>query len=414
MPLFRYKALSAAGEVVSGELEARDRTAAIAWLQGLGHLPIQAEEAAAAAAGAGAAGGAGPGLAAGLFARRKVTTRDITVLTRDLATMLRSGLSLDRALEVLIEVVESRPVRRLLSEVWARIHDGASLADALAGQGETFPRYYVSMVRAGEAGGSLEVVLARLAEYLENAEAVRQRVQASLRYPMILLAMTGLSIAVLLTFVLPEFEPLFEDAGEALPTLTRVVMAVGDAFRGYGVFGLIALLLGLILFRRRLKEPAFRRRWDGWMLAMPLFGQLATKVEVARLARTLGSLLANGVPLLQALSLTRDTANNRVIGEAVEQVAAAAKQGQGLAGPMLQTGRFPPLAVHLIRVGEETGRLDEMLARVAEIYDTEVERTVQHLLALLVPVITIGLGALIAAIIGSVVVAIFSVNQLAL
>jgi len=406
MATFRYKALSASGETITGELEARDRAAAVATLQSLGHLPIQAEETAPASSSA-----SGPLIP--LIARRRVRRQDLVVLTRDLATMLGSGLSLDRTLEILIDVSERPPARDLVARIWARIRDGASLSDAMAAQGETFPRFYVSMVRAGEAGGALEVVLARLADYLENAEAVRQRVNAALRYPLILLAMTGLSMVVLLTFVLPEFEPLFEDAGEALPLLTRVVMALGEAFRSYGAFGLAALLLGLLVLRTRLKQPAFRRRWDGWLLALPLFGPLLTKIEAARMARTLGSLLGNGVPLLQALDLTRETVGNRIVGDALEQVAAAAKEGQGLAGPLAQTHRFPPLAAQLIRVGEETGRLDEMLLRAADIYDGEVERTIQKLLALLVPVVTLGLGAIIALIIGSVVVAIFSVNQLA-
>lgn len=405
MPTFRYKALSTSGEVIAGELEARDRSAAVASLQSLGHLPIQAEEAVGAAT--------SRGMLEGLLARRKVGMREVTVLTRDLATMLRAGLPLDRALEILGDVVPSRSLKRLVGEIRAQIRSGASLADAMAAQGEVFPRYYVSVIRAGEAGGSLEVVLGRLADNLDNAEAVRQRVNSSLRYPLILLVMTGLSIVILLTFVLPEFQPLFEDAGEALPWLTRVVMAAGDALQLYGVFGLAGLLVAMVLLRRRLKEPTFRRRWDGWLLGMPLFGQLATKVEVARLARTLGSLLSNGVPLLQALRLTQETASNLVVGDALEQVAAAAKQGQGLATPLLQSGRFPPLAVHLIKIGEETGRLEDMLLRVAEIYDGEVEQTIQRMLALLVPVITIGLGGLIAVIIGSVVMAIFSVNQLA-
>lgn len=404
MPRFHYRALSASGEMIAGEVEARDRAGAIASLQRLGHFPIAAEEGAAAAA-------AGSPLR--LFARRRARRRDITVLTRDLATMLRAGLPLDRALEILIEVVQSPPVRHLLGQIWSRIRNGAALADAMAAEGDVFPRYYVSMVRAGEAGGSLDVILTRLADHLESSDAVRQRVNASLRYPVILLAMTGLSVAILLTFVLPEFEPLFEEAGEALPLSTRIVMAAGEGLRSYGAFGLLALLGALLLLRRRLKQPAFRRRFDGWLLALPLWGQLRTRIEVARLTRTLGALLANGVPLLQALSLTRETAGNVVIAEAVDQVALAAKEGRGLAGPLAQTERFPPLAVHFVRVGEETGRLDEMLARVAEVYDGEVERAIQQMLALLVPLLTIGLGVLVATIIGSVVVAIFSINQLA-
>jgi general secretion pathway protein F len=239
-------------------------------------------------------------------------------------------------------------------------------------------------------------------------------VRSALIYPAILLVMAGLSIVVLLTLVVPEFQPLFEDAGEALPLATRVLVAVGGVFERW--FWLMALVaIALVLFvRHRLANPGFRRRWDGMMLRLPLFGDLARKIEVARFARTLGTLLGNGVALLGALTIVKDTLSNTVIGAAVEGVADRLKEGKGLAEPMAASGVFPALAVQLVRVGEEVGELETMLTKVADIFDAEVGRTTQRLLSLLVPMLTIGLGMLIAAIIGSVLVAFLSVNELAL
>ncbi len=214
--------------------------------------------------------------------------------------------------------------------------------------------------------------------------------------------------------MIPEFKPLFDDAGEALPLATRVLVAVGEVFERW--FWLMALVaIALVLFvRRRLANAAFRRRWDGMMLRLPLFGDLTRKIEVARFARTLGTLLGNGVALLGALTIVKDTLGNTVIGAAVEGVADRLKEGKGLAEPMAASGAFPALAVQLVRVGEETGALETMLTKVADIFDGEVGRTTQRLLSLLVPLLTIGLGLLIAAIIGSVLVAFLSVNELAL
>ncbi len=328
--------------------------------------------------------------------------------------MLGAGLPLDRALEILVGLADKENVAKLLVRVLDGVRGGVTLADAMADQDGTFPDFYVSMVRAGEAGGTLDVVLARLAGFLEKSQALTDSVRSALIYPVILLVMAGLSIIVLLTLVIPEFKPLFDDAGEALPLATRVLVAVGEVFERW--FWLMALVaIALVLFvRRRLANAAFRRRWDGMMLRLPLFGDLTRKIEVARFARTLGTLLGNGVALLGALTIVKDTLGNTVIGAAVEGVADRLKEGKGLAEPMAASGAFPALAVQLVRVGEETGALETMLTKVADIFDGEVGRTTQRLLSLLVPLLTIGLGLLIAAIIGSVLVAFLSVNELAL
>ena len=406
MPLYRYRAVSAADEVIEGEMEAHSQSAVIERLQELGHLPIRADEI--------APGDRGSLLQRDLFANRKVSRRVVALITGELATMLGAGLPLDRALEILVSLADKENVAKLLVRVLDGVRGGASLADAMADQDGAFPDFYVSMVRAGEAGGTLDVVLARLATFLEKSQALTDSVRSALIYPMILLVMAGLSVVILLTLVIPEFKPLFDDAGEALPLATRVLVAVGEVFERW--FWLMALVaIALVLFvRHRLANAAFRLRWDGMMLRLPLFGDLTRKIEVARFARTLGTLLGNGVALLSALTIVKDTLSNTVIGAAVEGVADRLKEGKGLAEPMATSGVFPALAVQLVRVGEETGELETMLTKVADIFDGEVGRTTQRLLSLLVPLLTIGLGLLIAAIIGSVLVAFLSVNELAL
>jgi general secretion pathway protein F len=225
--------------------------------------------------------------------------------------------------------------------------------------------------------------------------------------------MAGLSLIILLTFVVPEFEPLFESAGAALPLSTRILVAAGDLIRDYGWLMLIGLIGSIYLIRRYLATVDGRRRLDEFLLKTPFIGGLLTKIEVARFSRTAGTLLQNGVGLLNALGIVRDTVKNSVIASSIDTVAARLKEGHGLAEPLTATGVFPKLVVHLVRVGEETGKLDDMLSKVADIYDEEVSRTTARMLALLVPVVTIGMGVMIAAIIMSILTAIFSVNTLA-
>lgn len=405
MPTFRYKAVSAADEVVEGEMEARSQSAVIERLQELGHLPIRADEV--------AESKPAGWLSRDLFADRRVPRKAVGLITRELATMQGAGLPLDRSLEILVGMAEKENMRKLLVRVLDAVRGGASLADAVAAEGGAFPRFYVSMVRAGESGGALDSVLARLADFLEKSQALTESIRSALIYPAILLAMAGLSVVLLLTVVVPEFKPLFEDAGEALPVATRIIVGLGEVFARYWWLIALAVVSAAWLLRRRLANPAFRYRWDGLILRLPLFGELVKKIQVARFARTLGTLLQNGVALLGALAIVKDTLGNAVIARAVEEVSARIKEGQGLAEPLAAARVFPDLAIQLVRVGEETGRLEDMLIRVADVYDLETQRTIQRLLDLLVPVLTIGLGLLIAVIIASVLVAFLSVNELA-
>ena len=405
MPRYRYEAVDAAGEVLHDELEAASPEAAVERLRDQGFLPLSVAEA--------KGGLLGGGLGQPLFSRRRTLSRKaVTLLTQQLSSLLHAGMPLDRALTILISVTDDPQTRPLLERVQEKVRGGASLADALEVQG-VFSRFYLNMIRAGEAGGALDVVLKRLTEFLERSQALRETVTSALIYPIILLSVSALSVIILLTFVVPQFERLFADAGKALPLATQIVIAAGDGFRHYWWVGAIVIALLTGAMRRQLIHPESRIRWDRRFLRLPLFGDLIAKVETARMARTLGTLLGNGVSLLNALTIVRETLTNQVLVTELGAVAEHVKSGRGLADPLQETGGFPKLAVQMIRVGEETGQLQEMLLQVADTYDAEVGTAIKRMLTLLEPALILGLGVIIAGIIMSILVAILSLNELA-
>ncbi|HCB14851.1 MAG TPA: general secretion pathway protein GspF [Gammaproteobacteria bacterium] len=405
MPRYRYEAVDSAGEVLRDEVEAPTSEAAVERLRDQGLLPLSVKEA--------KRGFLHSGLGQPLFSQRRALSRkSVMLLTQQLASLLHAGMPLDRALTILIGVNDDEQARALLERVQEKVRGGSSLADALEAQG-AFSRFYLNMIRAGEAGGALEVVLKRLTEFLERSQALRETVTSALIYPIILLTVSALSVIILLTFVVPQFQRLFADAGKALPLATQIVIAVGDGFRHYWWAGVILIILGIMALRQQLSQPENRTRWDRWLLRLPLLGDLIAKVETARLSRTLGTLLGNGVSLLNALTIVRETLSNQVMAAALGEVAEHVKTGRGLAEPLQDTENFPKLAVQMIRVGEETGQLQEMLIQIADTYDGEVQTAVKRLLTLLEPVMILGLGVIIAGIIMSILVAILSLNELA-
>lgn len=405
MPQYSYKAVSAIGQMLEGQMEARDQAAVVERLHATGSLPVRVEPVRAGAPG---------GLLAQLWRpARSVSQKEVGVVTQELATLVRAGLPLDRALEIMIGIAENERVERVLASIQEDVRGGSALAAALEAQGGAFSRLYISMIRAGEAGGALDTVLDRLAEYLERAKALKDSVLSALIYPTILLLVAVASVVLLLVKVIPSFAQMFKDMGAALPLPTQIVMAAGEFLTGYWWALLLAVAAVVIIMRRQLSHPAKRRRWDRRLLRWPLVGDLVAKVEVARFSRTLGTLVGNGVPLLTALSIVRETLGNQIMMEEVATAAEGLKSGRGLAEPLAAAGVFPPLAVHMIRVGEETGRLEEMLLQVANTYDREVQTAVKRLLAILEPVLILGLAVIIAGIIMSVLVAILGVNDLA-
>lgn len=404
MANFRYRAITSSGAITTGVLDAASESDAIAQVRGLGHLPLTASPASAAR---------WRKLIELTPGARRIPTSTITVATQELAALLEARLPLDRALAILSELDETKRLREPLAKVLASVRDGMSLADAFEATG-VFPKSYVTMVRAGEHGGNLEATLKRLADYLSRADAVRETVVSAMVYPALLLCTAGFSIVFILVFVLPQFAPLFAQAGKTLPASTRVLMAMGDALTNYWWLLLALVAATFLLLRRAFRTQAFRRGWDRAVLKLPILGDLVLKTDIERFASMLGTLLMNGVTLPRALLITRDTLSNSVIAEAVGDAAAKLKEGEQLASRLKQSGLFPALSLDLIRVGEETGALDAMLLKQAELYEREVKHAVDRLLALLVPLMTVVMGMIVAGLIGSIIVAIFSINDLAL
>jgi general secretion pathway protein F len=398
---FLYKAVRMDGETVEGEMEAPDEAAVIRHLQQDGLIPIQARRAG--------------GLRAQLgFSGRKqgLSSKEIGIVTRELATLLESGLTLDRSLQILLELSEEDRIRHVLEDLQKRVRGGATFSAALEEQGGQFPRLYINMVRAGELSGALDAVLGRLADYLERTAELRETVTSALVYPTILLVVAGLSVILLLVFVVPQFAVLFADMGAALPLPTRIVMGIGDLFRNYWWAMLALLALAAVGVERALQRPDLRDRFDSRVLRVPLFGDLIWKMETARLCHTLSTLLKNGLPLLNALNLAKEVVSNRKLSGLLAESAEDLKHGRGLAEPVAKREILPQMALQMIRVGEESGSLDAMLGKVAEIYDKETQASVKRLLTLLEPLLIIGLGVVVAGIIISIIVPILGANQL--
>jgi general secretion pathway protein F len=403
MTRFAYQALSPSGNLVAGEVEAPDEAAVVAQLHDQGLLPISA---------AAWRADTGPRFALSLRGGA-LRGHDLALFSQQLARLLKAHLPLDRALDILVGLADNRALQTALRATLARVRDGSSLAEAMEAQGRAFPGVYISMIHAGETGGALQAVVARAAEFLTRSEAMRQRVISALIYPIVLLVVAGISVSLILTVVLPEFEPFFKDSGMRLPQSTLVVMAAGDILRDDWALLLPAAAFLALAVQRLMRLPYVASTRDRFLLGLPLLRDLITKFEVGRFSRTFGTLRANGVPAPAALSLAGRTIGNRAIAGAVDTVAARFKEGGGLSTSLAATSRFPELATQLIRIGEETGRLEEMLAEIAEIYDQEVQRTLERLLTLLVPVLTIGMGFVIAFIIAAVMTAMININQLA-
>lgn len=377
--MYRYTAVTPAGDTLEGQMEAASAEEVIAKVQDAGNIPLTAVE-------ADAAGGSG---FTGLLRKQDMSPKQITAFTDQLATLMGAGQPLDRALQILLDLPESEKARKLIGRVRDSVREGSSLSDALEAQHSSFTRLYINMVRAGEIGGTLERTLRRLAEYMDRAQKLRSSVISALIYPAILVVAVLGAIFMLLMFVVPQFVPMFEDMGAELPLMTRIVLAFGDLLTGWWWLLIGAIVMLVVWFQRQLAQPDSRRVWDTRFLKWGMFGTLLLRLDTARLARTLGTLLQSGVPLLQALSIARNVLSNSVLAEAVDEATELVKTGDGLAYALGQQKRFPKLALQMVAVGEESGELDTMLLKVADTFDSESRATIDRLLAALTPVLTL-------------------------
>lgn len=401
MPLFRYKAFSPAGEAIDGAMEAASAEEVIAKLQDAGNLPVEAKPADSVHGG---------GLF-GLFGKRAELNADqVLQFTQQLATLLGAGQPLDRALQILLDLPDSEGARKLIERVRDEVRGGAPLSSALEHQPGVFSKLYINMVRAGEVGGSLHDTLSRLADYLERSKSLKESVINALIYPCILVAMVVGSLVLLLGYVVPQFMPLFQDLGAELPILTRIVLSVGDVLNDGWWLILLGMIALVIVVRRMLADAQRRDRIDAWLLGRGRIGDLLAKIETARLARTLGTLLHNGVPLLAALGIARNVMGNRALVQSVDAAAEDVKTGGGLAAALARSKRFPRLALQMVQVGEESGELDGMLLRVADTFDVEVRNTLDRLLSALVPALTILMAGVIAMIVLAILLPILDLS----
>jgi len=413
MPEYKYKAASRSGAVEEGALEARSREAALIQLKGKGLTPFSLDE----------TQGSGKQPQASVLAGRKrprristapVNRSDVISLTSELSVLMRAGLPIDRALKILIEMSAKQQYTELLQYLLDTVKSGKPLSTALQQYERLFGNFYINMVRSGEVSGQVSQVLSRLAEHLEHSSQVRSTVVSALIYPAILAVVAVLSVVVMLGFVVPQFETLFADMGDALPVMTRAIIGAGEWVESWWWLALMVVVPIILLFRRWVAQPRGKSWLDRQMLRIPFVGGVLFKYEVARFARTLGTLQGSGVSLLQSLNIAVNTVDNVHVKRLFEVLAPAVKSGRRMSAVLNENGGFSPMVVQMVRVGEESGQLGEMMLELAKVYDAEVQAGVKRGLTLLEPVLILFMGGGIALIIISILMGILSVNDLAM
>jgi len=405
MASYSYRASTAEGKIIESSMEAASEGTVSIKLQEMGLLPIHI----------GTAGRRESVFQRGVelpWKSKKIKTKDLMVFTQELRTLIHAGIPLDRCLTTVAQLSENPVMTEIVRDILKEVKAGKSFSEGLAKYPDVFPKVYISMVKAGEAGGSLDEILGRLTTYIESKEELRSHIVGALIYPA-LLSMVGIvSVVVLTVFVVPRFVVIFGDMGVDLPLPMMILNGLSQALRGFWWL-ILALLFaagyGIKHFR---DSEDGRLKWDRKLLEIPLLGDVLRKVEVSRFARTLGMLLRGGAPLLQSMTIVRDIIGNQSIARTIDPIRSGIKKGEGIAQPIRQSGVFPPLAMHLVEVGEETGRLDDMLIQVADTYDVEVRNGIKGLIAFFEPAIILFMGLVIGTIVVSMLMAIFSMNDM--
>ncbi|MEK8023445.1 MAG: type II secretion system inner membrane protein GspF [Candidatus Hydrogenedentota bacterium] len=393
MPAFAYKAMDTANKEVSGRIDAANEKLVSQQLRDRGLRPLEIS--------AVAEGGMGEFMQK--FRKKKVKASDRMTFTRQLATLIEAGLPLLRALTILTEQSENPTLKQMIEEIKNSVQGGSSFSEAIAKYPDVFNKLYVSMVKAGEVGGVLEVVLDRLAEFAEKDAQLMTKVKGAMVYPAIMVLVAVIVITILMAFVIPQFTELFGSMGATLPLPTRVLISISNVIKTFW-WAIFAAIGGMHFGSQAwFKTPAGERWRDGMMLKLPIFGELTRKMITARFTRTLGTLIQSGVPILQALAIVKDTTGNVVVGNQMDSVIAAVTEGEPIASPLHKLGVFAPMVTNMIAVGEETGALDQMLMRIADNYDMVVEEAVKGLTSLMEPALIVFMGVTV----GFIVLALF-------
>ena len=395
MAVFSYVATTMEGAMVEGVIEAPTQDVAIDRLKHSGVIPIKVA-------------------APRQSFRKKISLRrskaDILTFTTELSVLLNAGLPLDRGLNVLSETSENKEMKVVVQSILKSIREGSSFSESLKKHPKIFPVLYVNMIKAGEAGGVLAVVLDKLNEFLESTKELKDNVISAMIYPAVLGITGGFSIIILLTFVLPKFTAIFAEIGGSLPLTTQILLAVSNGLRSYWWIALSIVVAVLIAFKAYVRSDAGRYKWD--VIKLRMMEDVIRKLETARFCRTLGTLLRSGVSVLAALNNSKDVISNQVIASRIDAVLKGVKEGKGIAGPLSEAKVLPPLALSMMKVGEETGQLDSMLIKVANAYEKSLREAVKRFMGILEPAIILGMGLVIGFIVISMLVAIFSITDL--
>ena len=407
MAAYSYRATDTSGKIIKGTLKAEDEPSAVRILQNQGYIPIRIHLME-----------GSPGTPETKLAKwsasllHRFSSKDVMVFTQDLAVLLQAGLPLDRALTILIEVAEKDRFRAMIRDVLKSVQGGAYLSDSMAKHPEAFSDFYVNMVKAGEIGGVLPDVLKRLGLSLESSQELKDFIVSAMIYPMFLVLVGGASLVVLLTFVIPKFSMIFSDMGTALPFSTKVLLALSTGLKEWWWLIPIGIAAVWALYSRYSRNPNGRYRIDQFKLRLPIMGELITKIETARFARTLGVLLKSGVSILQALELVGAIIANKVIAGAMKDVHARVKEGDRISAALADVDILPSLGMQMIVVGEESGKLEDMLMQVAGSYEKSVRESVKRLTALLEPAMILFMGLVVGFVVVSMLMGIFSMNDI--
>ena len=395
MAIFSYTATTMEGIMVEGVIEAPSQDVAIDRLKNSGVIPIKV---------------AAPRQSLGKRLSWRSSKADLLTFTTELSVLLNAGLPLDRGLNVLSETSDSKEMKGIVQSILKSIREGSSFSEALKKHPKVFPTLYVNMIRAGEAGGVLATVLDKLNEFFESTKELKDNVVSAMIYPAILGITGGFSIIILLTFVLPKFTAIFSEIGGSLPLTTQILLAISNGFRSFWWIGLSILIVVFLVLRSYVRSETGRYKWD--VLKLKMMDDVIRKLETARFCRTLGTLLRSGVSVLAALNNSKDVISNQVIASQIDAVLKGVKEGKGIAGPLSEAKVLPPLALSMMKVGEETGQLDSMLIKVANAYEKSLREAVKRFMGILEPAIILGMGLIIGFIVISMLVAIFSMTDL--
>jgi len=402
MAEYLYRATTLAGQTVEGSMEGKDEEAVVQNLHQLGYIPIRISTAQEKRSDSRFLS----------FIPQRVGVKNLMIFTQELSTLVSAGLSIDRSLEILGDLTENVRLRDVVKDILKKVEGGSSLAEALGSHPRIFSKLYVNMVKAGESGGFLETILSRLAQYLESSKEIKDQIVSVMIYPLILMVVSGGSIGILVTFVIPRFATIFSDMGQAIPLPTQIILAFSQFVRAYWWAGLgivAAVYFGLKMYKQ---DEDRRWRWDRFKLRWIVVGDLIKKIEVARFARTLGTLLQSGVSILPAFNLVKEISQNQAISRAISHVHDRLREGKGISKSLEETAIFPPLAIHMIGVGEETGSIDQMLIKVAESYEENVRTAVKRFVSLLEPMILLLMGGVVGFIVLSILLAITSITEM--